>query len=67
MLIGRKNGQIDLFNTLSESINQLFNVNDNEENESNSIDSICGVECLIKRFFLIFLFLIGQFNETFIF
>uniref|UniRef100_A0A914KVD8 Uncharacterized protein n=1 Tax=Meloidogyne incognita TaxID=6306 RepID=A0A914KVD8_MELIC len=48
VLIGRKNGQIDLFNTLSESINQLFNVNGNEENESNSIDSICGVECLIK-------------------
>uniref|UniRef100_A0A914MIU2 Uncharacterized protein n=1 Tax=Meloidogyne incognita TaxID=6306 RepID=A0A914MIU2_MELIC len=43
VLIGRKNGQIDLFNTLSESINQLFNVNDNEES-----NSICGVECLIK-------------------
>ncbi|KAL7079348.1 hypothetical protein ACQ4LE_001423 [Meloidogyne hapla] len=45
VLIGRKNGQIDLFNTLNDSINILFNVNDNEE-ESNC--SICGVECLIK-------------------
>jgi len=62
VLIGRKNGQIDLFNTLSESINQLFNVNDNEES-----NSICGVECLIKRFLFNILFLIRQFNEEFIF
>ncbi|KAF7637889.1 hypothetical protein Mgra_00002594 [Meloidogyne graminicola] len=42
VLIGRKNGQIDLFNTLNETINSLFNVNEG----INS--SICGVECLIK-------------------
>ena len=47
VLIGRKNGQIDLFNSLSESLNSLLNVNDGGESTSNCI---CGIECLIKRF-----------------